>query len=160
MKTKELIEKLLDILKINDIDIAKLAIEKLIKDLNSGIAAPGRALSLIDISESEEEVIISAKLYNPKGWKFTDLVMKSERAKILREINQKRHEIFKSFFKISGAWKFKKTEKPNWKEKLENYIKADNKLCADLRKSLDGPDGPGPKPDAFTPNSKNKGFGR
>ncbi len=76
MKTNEIVEKLFGIYEINNIDEIKTAILQLIKELNAGIAAQGRSTTeLLIIQELDDRAVsITINLFNPKNWKFLDLV--------------------------------------------------------------------------------------
>ena len=153
MTKKELVEKLLDILEFDDIDVVKLAIEKLIKDLNSGISAPGRSqeLETKELTQKEEndefekilkiDSFIFLNIFKYLHLQNFNQKLNSQSQK--NEINRKRITNFYScfnkikFIKELKLFAINKSDNPDWKEKLENFIKTDNKLCADL--SLDGP---------------------
>ena len=146
MKNEELLEKLLNILEINDIEAMKAAILELINKLNgSGVSALGRNTGeLVYVQEeNDEKIVIQLNLYNPMGWKFIDLVMQSERARVLKKIYENRVALLKKHFKVSFSvdakgFIFNKTENQDWKEKLESYIKADKEFCnrIDIEKEL------------------------
>lgn len=174
-ETKELlIKKLKEIVsKFPETEISMLELWQIIIDDegDKGIGGMGVRRTPQDDEEQElqrkikssETIIVSIGLFNPYHWSKEERKKDNKKQQILTEILRQRLMILKKLYvnirlkNVSGfiECEFLKTDNPDWKEKLENFVRADKEFCEQKTKELE----PLNLKDAFTEDLNNRGKG-
>ncbi|MHB1645623.1 MAG: hypothetical protein ACYCSW_03835 [bacterium] len=126
------------------------------------------------VKENDYTVIVTPGYFNPHHWSKADIEETPEK-KIINEIAADRTTDFRASF-VNAKYDFKgagglvitKAENPDWKEKLESFIKSDKGFCESKTKELEALNnlkGISKEKDGFTKDledrlNKGKGFGR
>ena len=98
---------------------------------------------MVSAMENGETVVLTQKYFFAGIKKEEYDKTPSELKMLLNDINKERISALKENFKGASFDKeikgfvITKTDNPDWKERLENYKKADNEFCAQKTKELD-----------------------